>query len=457
MPGKADSSAFGAAIAKIGQAAKYKAELLVELNEIVTGQAFKGSPRSQAFLKHVVHLALQGNAEELRERSIGIALFERAADYDTADDAIVRVTASDVRKRLLQHYGSSGAGSKFRISLPSGSYLPEFSVFTTPRPTLPDSHPTDHPVHDPDAPVPPAPGSAPHSRSRRTVIIWIASATLFVVFVSWMLIGYGQGGAGNKGSLVLSAFLDKPQSVQVVVADDALVLIQVLLDRRFTLEEYENSTYLQLPELVQKKELQRFWGSLSKRQITNVGDLNNAMRIVDHLRSNSLDVTVRLARQMHARTFRSGNFVILGSSLSNPWAALFPVKETNFPFDELPRPGLPEVILNRTPLKGEPARYVAHRDPQTRAQITYAKVSLVENLTATGRVLLVAGQSMSATEMAGEFLLREESLEKVRNLLSLPVRGALPDLEMIIQVSEQNETGDRVALVAARRIAHGTE
>jgi hypothetical protein len=68
-------------------------------------------------------------------------------------------------------------------------------------------------------------------------------------------------------------------------------------------------------------------------------------------------------------------------------------------------------------------------------------------------VLLVAGQSMSATEMAGEYLLREESLGRVRNLLSLSSRAPLPELEMILQVSEQNETGDRVELVSARRIA----
>ena len=35
-------------------------------------------------------------------------------------------------------------------------------------------------------------------------------------------------------------------------------------------KEYENLTYLNVPELVQKKDLLRFWGSLSTRQITNV-------------------------------------------------------------------------------------------------------------------------------------------------------------------------------------------
>lgn len=50
-------------------------------------------------------------------------MFGGSASYDTGDDATVRVTVSDVRKRLLQHYGL-GAASGIRINLPSGSYIP---------------------------------------------------------------------------------------------------------------------------------------------------------------------------------------------------------------------------------------------------------------------------------------------------------------------------------------------
>jgi len=218
------------------------------------------------------------------------------------------------------------------------------------------------------------------------------------------------------------------------------------------LEEYQNSAYLTLPELIEKKGLQRFWGSLSKRQITNVGDVQNAMRIVENLRSRDLDVSVRLARQMHARAFRSGSFIILGGALSNPWVVLFEGKNTNFPYADLPRPGVPAVILNRTPRNGEVSQFAVRRDPQTGAVITHARVSFVENLTRTGRVLLVEGQSMSATEMAGEFLLRGESLAKVRSVLSLSPGQSIPDIEMIVRVTEQNEVGERAELAAVRRI-----
>ncbi len=119
-----------AAIAKISHAIRFAPELRTHLNEIINGRAFKGSHRSQEFLKHIVERALQGDFEDLRERQIGINLFGRSAAYDTAEDAIVRVTASDVRKRLFQHYGQSAHDSQFKIDLPSGSYIPEFRCVT---------------------------------------------------------------------------------------------------------------------------------------------------------------------------------------------------------------------------------------------------------------------------------------------------------------------------------------
>src|SRR5260370_31001036 len=101
MAGKLDSNAHAAAIDRISEAAKHESDVLHHLDEIVKGAAFKGSPRSQAFLNHVGERALHGDSADLRERSIAIALFERPAAYDTADDATVRVPASDVRKPLL--------------------------------------------------------------------------------------------------------------------------------------------------------------------------------------------------------------------------------------------------------------------------------------------------------------------------------------------------------------------
>jgi hypothetical protein len=457
MAGKVDSTTHAEALAKISEAAKHKAVILVHLDEIIKGAAFKGSHRSQDFLKYTVEQGLHGHPEDLRERCIGVALFGRPAAYDTGDDAIVRVTASDVRKRLLQHYGTAGADSRIRITLPSGSYVPEFAFVPDPLPPLDVPVAVDHPSADIPFLVQPAVPASERGWWRRRRMLVVAVVCVLVAATLWWAVGHRLLPGGSGDNLILAAFHGSTRTAQVIVADDALVLIQVLLDRRFTLEEYENLAYLNLPEVVQKKGLQRFWKSLSTRQITNVGDFQNAHRIARDLQTKGWDVTIRLSRQMDARSFRDGNFVILGSSFSNPWAALFPEDDSNFPYEELPRPGNPEVILNRQPRSGEPAKFEAQVDPRNGKKVTFARVSLLENAAHSGRVMLVSGQSMSATDMAGEFLLRDDSTAQARQMMGPPADTLLPDLEMVLRVSERNEVGDSVELVACRKVTRHAE
>ena len=70
------------------------AMLRAHLREILDGDAFKGAKRAQDFLQLVVEHALAGRVDNLRERMLGAEMFGRPVDYDTANDAVVRVKAS---------------------------------------------------------------------------------------------------------------------------------------------------------------------------------------------------------------------------------------------------------------------------------------------------------------------------------------------------------------------------
>ena len=112
-----------AELAKIAESADSVIALQKHMNEIIKGKSFKGRHRSGQFLKFIVDQAIAGHFDSLKERHMGIELFGRSPSYDTGEDAIVRVTASDVRKRLLQHYDRGESISEFRITLPLGSYI----------------------------------------------------------------------------------------------------------------------------------------------------------------------------------------------------------------------------------------------------------------------------------------------------------------------------------------------
>ncbi len=108
------------------QSEKDREAILRELHEIVTSQHFCGSKRYPVLLQYIVENTLAGRSNLLKERTLGVEVFDRAPTYDTNADTVVRYTAGEVRKRLQLYYSERGHNSEIRISLPAGSYVPEF-------------------------------------------------------------------------------------------------------------------------------------------------------------------------------------------------------------------------------------------------------------------------------------------------------------------------------------------
>jgi hypothetical protein len=98
-----------------------------ELKHILESPEFKGSKRCQDFLTYIVEQVLAGLPHGLKEHTIGVEAFGRPLSYDTNIDGIVRIKASEVRKRLALYYAASGRASEIVVSLPVGCYIPAFS------------------------------------------------------------------------------------------------------------------------------------------------------------------------------------------------------------------------------------------------------------------------------------------------------------------------------------------
>ena len=100
-----------------------------QLARLLTSSVFRRSKGCSNLLAYVVNRALDGDAEHLKERNIGVEVFGRTPDYDTASDHVVRSTAGDVRKRLAQYYLEPGHSCELRFEIPPGSYIPRFVAF----------------------------------------------------------------------------------------------------------------------------------------------------------------------------------------------------------------------------------------------------------------------------------------------------------------------------------------
>jgi hypothetical protein len=100
--------------------------ILFELHEVLASPHFCNSKRYPALLQYIVENTLAGKSDLLKERTLGVEVFDRQPSYDTNTDTVVRYTAGEVRKRLSLYYHELGRKPVIQISLPPGSYIPEF-------------------------------------------------------------------------------------------------------------------------------------------------------------------------------------------------------------------------------------------------------------------------------------------------------------------------------------------
>jgi len=121
------------------------------LKEVLASHAFAGSKRTQDFLQLIVGHALAEDFDKLRERMIGAEMFGRPVGYDTGNDSVVRVKATELRKKLAQYYIESKGKQAVRIELPSGSYVPRFHF----QPLAPEAVPSPIVPVTPTEPITP--------------------------------------------------------------------------------------------------------------------------------------------------------------------------------------------------------------------------------------------------------------------------------------------------------------
>ncbi len=97
-----------------------------QMDEMLRSTHFRNSRRYPTLLRYIVEEALEGRGAQLKERVLGVEVFGRSPDYDTASDPIVRVTVAEIRKRIAQYYHEDAHAFELRIELKPGSYIPEF-------------------------------------------------------------------------------------------------------------------------------------------------------------------------------------------------------------------------------------------------------------------------------------------------------------------------------------------
>src|ERR1051325_1789886 len=103
-------------------------QILNQLEQILQSRHFRQAHSLEKFLRHVVTRTLADAAREVKEYSIGVEVFQRGKNFDPRTDAVVRVQAAQLRKKLAGYYKAEGCADELILELPKGQYVPVFSL-----------------------------------------------------------------------------------------------------------------------------------------------------------------------------------------------------------------------------------------------------------------------------------------------------------------------------------------
>jgi len=412
------------------------------IDRIAGSAQFRRSARLREFLLFVGGHSLQDGCPEIHEQEIGAKVFGRSSTYDRSQDNIVRVTATELRKRIELYFASEGAHETLILDIPRGGYMP---VFRQRQPAeasgLRDSVSHDGVVAQP----------VPQPRSYRRHLVWAAVCMALAVGYVPLL---QQDRAMHKllytwdgkpaVSMLWKDFVKPSQQTDIVLPDASLSIREELTGHPVLLSDYIDREYVKQTEsLPVSKDRRDDLIDIYSHNLVAFGDFRAAQQILA-LSPVESSLHLTLSRFFQAELVKTDNLILIGGKKANPWVYLFDDKMT-FSLDYDDASGL-GYVANRHPRPGEAASYTPSAQ-YPNGFVGYSVVAYLPNPSHSGNVIIITGTDSDATSAAAEFLTSEEQLGKFRKTLNVQ---HFPYFEVLLKTSRLSGTSLSSEILAYR-------
>src|ERR1039457_938978 len=268
------------------------------VDRIVASVVFRKSHKLSAFLKFICEQHQLGKADSINEQRIGTEVFGRTEGYHMGEDSIVRSQARFLRQRLEEYFATEGRDEAVKLTIPKGSYVPEFHF----REAAPELEPVKVEKVAPTLVAPPVetPGHSekPSGRSgRRRGFALVAVGIVCVAgFLAWHFRPAASKARPSVESRFWSSVFD-PQRPQIVVpADSSLILTEELSGKRVDPSDYMSRQYLNAPA---PSGMAGSWKAIINSQYTNIADLNLVARLERLPEVGAGKARIRFARDLN--------------------------------------------------------------------------------------------------------------------------------------------------------------
>ncbi len=97
-------------------------EVSAQVERILRSEAFRNAEALRRLLRFLAEKSLSGEAEQLKEYTIGIDALGKPATYDPRQDSVVRIQVSRLRQKLAEYYRDEGRDDPIVLDLPKGRF-----------------------------------------------------------------------------------------------------------------------------------------------------------------------------------------------------------------------------------------------------------------------------------------------------------------------------------------------
>ncbi|WP_263378133.1 hypothetical protein [Granulicella paludicola] len=419
------------------------------LQRVVGSPQLRRAARMREFLQFVGQRTLKDGVEQVQEQEIGSEVFGRMVGYDTSVDNIVRVNATDLRKRIEDYFTNDGADEPLVFEIPRGSYMP---VFRYRHPQVEEAV-AAAPVVGAATEVTVVPASPAIATSGWMRWAWGATAVVVAALAIGCAVLWVENQELQKPHYASrdtpalasfwGAFLGTKINTDVILADTSFSLVEDITQQPIALDAYLDHSYMsQIQSTALSADRRADLQIIANRTSGSLGDFRVAQRVI------ALDPTAKNLHVYYARDYtppllKQDNLILIGGPKSNPWQGLLKDQqnftigvnlEKNFSY-----------VINRAPAKGEQATYVVPSN--STATVGYSVITFLPNPDHTGKALSIAGVDGQATDAAGEWLTSEEALANLKKLLKV---DTLPYFEVVLRTTHLNSTPMSAEVVAYR-------
>ena len=449
-------------------------EVRAQLDAILASEYFATSRRASGFLQHVVDRSLAEDNSSLKERLIGIEVFQRRSDFDTTSDSIVRVTANDVRKRLLQYDHHRPEGT-LRILLPLGSYVPDIigEPLRSAAPDAPDETPAILPpppataqeaeTFGTDCVFPREQTQAPADRTERRSLLRLPAlhwkpliGTVLAVSVGWFAstLLHPSGRRTDTPDLrfyndLLGRIGEPGTQTQIALSNPRVVLYRGSLSANpFKEDEVANLT---LPTSLNEQlkatandtqgDFPYHYLQVDDKNYTGLGEAEAAFGLASILQATGRSSRLTQARFLNWDVARDQQLVILGAPHMSSFAQSS-LDGSNFIMDH-------DAIRNLRPQAGEKASYA--RNISGSGLEDYGLIWMGKSQAASS-VLVLAGLTSTGTAGVGQFFADPARMRPVYEQLRANSKtSSFPEAwQVLIRIDAREDVPVKATVLAVR-------